>query len=80
MNEDEIRAAAAIPDKDLIMYHDSTGRMIRNEYNLWAEENPFTDSRDPNGPLHPDQFSFAIMQQVVKQCRQWVSVEVSSDG
>lgn len=72
MSSDNIREAATIPDGDLIKYHHSTGRMIRNEYRLWAEENPFTDSSDPNGELHPDQLSFVVMKRVVAKCRRWV--------
>lgn len=58
--------------EDLIQLHHSFGRMIRNEYKLWNQNNPLTlldyvpqleGGCDVN-PKHPDAVSFRIMQQV----------------
>lgn len=72
MSIDTIRDAAAIPDDQLIQYHHTTGRMIRNQYHLWDEDNAFTNPQDPESELHPDNFSFAVMQGIVQRCREWV--------
>lgn len=73
MTEDDIRAAAAISPKDLLLYHFGTGRTIRNEYNMWDEDNPFTDASDPDGFYHPDQYSFLVMEKIVEKCKDWVN-------
>jgi len=48
------------PEDDLISFHHSFGRYLRNTYNLWYE--------DLDG-VHPDDFSFEIIQKLWKRNR-----------
>ena len=48
----------------LIGFHSTAGRMIRNEYRLWDEKNPYTTANSSNDVNHPDQFSFRVIQKV----------------
>jgi hypothetical protein len=51
--------------EELIVYHSSLGRAIRNEFGLW--ENPWTpelvDGIDES-PLHPDAISMRVIEAV----------------
>lgn len=49
----------AIVFSDLIQLHHSFGQWIRNTYGLWHPNNPMTDN---NGNGHPDDISFAIIE------------------
>lgn len=67
-----IREAAKLERRDLIQFHHGTGRDIRNDFLLWETDNPYTDTSDPMGPLHPDQYSTLVMEKVLEKCKQWV--------
>lgn len=45
---------------DPIRYHSSFGRTIRNKFNLWDEDNPYTDDGDNS----PDQMSMRVIRAV----------------
>lgn len=53
---------ARIKKEDLIQFHHSTGQFIRNNYGLWAEDNPHVDNTDPSSPIMADQFSYRVME------------------
>ncbi len=48
-----------IQREDLIQFHHTTGRWIRNKYNLWDEANPYTDENN-----HPDDISQQIIEEL----------------
>lgn len=70
------------PFEELCKYHHGFGMFIRNEYKLWAEDNPLTmqwlndveDENCPyivngvdNHPLHPDARSMRVLEDVWKK-------------
>ena len=56
------------PDVDsMIVFHHTVGRSIRNNFNLWAEDNPYT-SNDPGAANHPDQLSQMILRRIWHIC------------
>ena len=59
---------------DLIKYHHSIGRWIRNHYRLWATNNPNVIRDDPNGPRFPDQISHKIIEECWKRLQQFGDV------
>ena len=54
-----------VDGRQLISYHHSLGRYIRNNYDLWAchWEAELIDGVD-HSPFHPDQVSMTIIEQV----------------
>lgn len=50
--------------EDLIMFHHSTGKAIRNNYRLWYH--PLADNHigNPDGEYHPDNWSMRIIEKV----------------
>lgn len=53
------------PFKDLIAYHNSLGRMIRNEYGLWQNEwEPVMIEGADHSEQHPDAISMRIIQKI----------------
>ena len=65
--ESQLRFLAS-SEADLIQFHDSLGRSIRNEFELWSE--PWTPEL-VNGidysPDHPDTISMKIIKEVWKR-------------
>lgn len=53
--------------EDLIQYHNSLGRYIRNNYQLWDLGNPYIQLHDSKDPNHPDNMSYRIIQTVWKR-------------
>lgn len=55
-------------ENDLIIYHSSLGRTIRNEFNLWeySWEPEIIDGVDYS-PNHPDSVSMRVITEVWKQ-------------
>lgn len=63
-----------IPRADMIRYHSSVGRSIRNEYKLWDKKNPLTKQWVFDGPLlvdgaddhpcHPDAVSMDVLYKI----------------
>jgi len=53
------------PKKQLVKFHGTLGRTIRNEFKLW-ETNWTPEIRDgvDYAPDHPDQLSLRVMQEV----------------
>ena len=49
---------------DMIQYHHSVGRWIRNEFRLWDKNNPYTQFVDENSENHPDQMSNIILMKL----------------
>jgi len=51
--------------EDLIQYHSSTGRFIRNHYRLWEKkwEPEMVDGSD-HSPHHPDAISMRVIESV----------------
>lgn len=73
MSEGSRQALKSIPREDMIQFHHTTGRAIRNEYLLWDKSNPLTSSWDDScisadgvdeHPCHPDAVSTRIMEAV----------------
>ena len=64
-----------IPEAEgMIEFHHSNGRFIRNDYNLWDKNNPYTKVEDciiEDGinvdPLFPDQVSHEILKELWKK-------------
>lgn len=53
------------PREDLIKYHHSLGRTIRNEFALWEVKwTPVMVNGADNSPHHPDAVSMTIIQEV----------------
>lgn len=50
--------------EDVIGFHHTYGRYLRNHYQLWNEKNPFVDNRDPMGDRFADQVSQSIIEKV----------------
>ncbi len=50
---------------NLVKYHDSLGRMVRNEFKMWEDHwTPDVINGVDHSPEHPDQRS----QRVIEQC------------
>ncbi len=47
---------------DMIQFHHTAGRHIRNKYSLWSHPNATPD--EPDGDNHPDQMSHRILERV----------------
>lgn len=74
----EIEALSKLEESDLIQFHHTVGREIRNEYNLWHEHCPLTKSNpiivdgvDIN-PLHPD----SVSQLIIVEMWKWAKLNV----
>jgi hypothetical protein len=70
LTEDEKREIAQIPKEDLITYHFSLGRWIRNSFNLWAEDSKLLEAL---GSVHPDDASGILIE------RYWRSLQPPND-
>lgn len=70
LSDEALKSWIAVAKDDLIGGHHGTGRNIRNYYALWHEENPYTDSSDPMGDLHPDNMSGRIIERIWERARQ----------
>lgn len=73
LDKDSIKAIKedALTAEDMVRYHHSVGRSIRNRFLLWDENNPYTKVDClPNNqgviddPLFPDQVSHEILKRV----------------
>lgn len=74
LDEEDVDALVAITDQaDLIKFHHSTGRYIRNSYDLWDAKNPFTQP-----PAHPDDVSMEIIEMVWEMARGAQSTKVAA--
>jgi hypothetical protein len=62
----EYEIFAGCKKDDLIEYHSTMGRHIRNKYGLW--KNPWTPEPDSNGfdcsPDHPDSVSMKVIEDI----------------
>lgn len=72
LDESDIEYLRETPASDLIKFHHSVGRAIRNDYRLWHEDCPLTDNNaqlvdgvDYN-PKHPDAVSMRIIEAIWK--------------
>ena len=65
LSEDDADVLRNTKKDDLIMFHHSFGRYIRNEYGLWDHpwEPELVDGIDVS-PNHPDAISKAIIEQL----------------
>ena len=65
-NPKELEMFTESTKDDLIEYHHTMGRYIRNKYELW--KNPWTPETDSNGvdcsPNHPDSVSMKVIEDV----------------
>lgn len=68
------------PHDDIVMYHSTVGRYIRNHYGLWNADHPLTKNwhaninRDIRSGIdyskdHPDHISSLVMEAVWKLCQ-----------
>jgi hypothetical protein len=48
--------------KGMIAYHPTLGRMVRNRFGLWKEDNPYTAYINEEDPKHPDNLSGLILE------------------
>lgn len=72
LDADEIAFLKEYPRDQLLSVHNWYGRYLRNEYSLWAEDNPLTMldyvSEMKEGvdccPRHPDQMSMTILERI----------------
>lgn len=58
----------AVKKEALIFAHHDAGRRIRNKYNLWHPDNPYTVS-DPSHDNFPDQISQRVIEKVWNLCQ-----------
>lgn len=66
-SEQDKRIFKALPFDEIIRYHSSLGRWIRNNYGLWREDNPYVNLKDSFHDRFPDQVSHAILEEVWKR-------------
>lgn len=59
LTEDEKREIANTAREDLIAYHFSLGRWIRNSFDLWAEDSELLKAL---GSIDPDDASMVLME------------------
>lgn len=66
LSQDTIKELRACPKGELIRYHHSLGRAIRNAFGLW--QRPWKEKLDKDGvdvsPDHPDAVSMKIIEAV----------------
>lgn len=63
LTKGEIRSLKSCPESELIMYHHSAGRYIRNTYKLWTYEwEPELIDGVDHSPNHPDAVSMKIIK------------------
>lgn len=62
-NESRLLLSGIEDERDLIQFHHSTGRYIRNHYGLWNLDNTLVKD------THPDDLSMAIITLVWKRVR-----------
>lgn len=60
-DEADVRDFKQVAYEDLIMYHHSFGRWIRNTYGLWHPKNPYVIAGD-TGDGHPDGLSMRAIK------------------
>lgn len=63
-------------EKDLIRFHHTTGRAIRNHYDLWDSNNPITRNyqNDADESRHPDTISMNLITDL------WKHLKGNQDG
>lgn len=59
---DDLAFLRDTPKSDLIQFHMSVGRRIRNYYRLWDANNPYVIITDEQSPFHPDQWSQTVIE------------------
>lgn len=66
LSDDEIEYLKSVDTDELISLHSSTGRSIRNEYDLWNYKwEPELDNQYiDHSPYHPDAISMKIIEGV----------------
>jgi hypothetical protein len=58
----------SVAEHDLIQYHHTLGRNIRNHFKLWENEwTPTGDDTVDTSPEHPDAVSMAVIREVWKR-------------
>lgn len=74
---DEIKKFLDTPKEDLIAYHSTVGRSIRNAFELW--EKPWTPVIDESGAdvseEHPDAVSMRVLEGVWEMVREELGYE-----
>ena len=50
--------------EDLIGLHHSFGQWIRNNYKLWAPDNPLTEGYQTDPSKHPDEVSQKLIEEI----------------
>jgi len=77
---DEIKKFLDIPKEDLVIYHSTVGRSIRNAFELWAV--PWTPVIDESGvdisEEHPDAVSMRVLEGVWEMVREELGYENTS--
>lgn len=69
--EKSIEYFCATEEKNLISYHNSLGRAIRNHFEMWKHEwEPEIVNGVDHSPNHPDQISFEIIKGVWKKANE----------
>ena len=63
-DSEEVASLKSILEKDLIGLHHSFGTWIRNNFKLWAADNPLTEGYMQNPDKHPDEVSFNLIKDV----------------
>lgn len=71
MSDDDIQTVKDVPDKQFMsIFHDTVGRYIRNEYNLWQRPKwraEIVDGIDIS-PQHPDAISGRVLEIIWELC------------
>lgn len=73
LTDEDKKAFAHTPKNNIIRYHLNFGMWIRNTYSMWDPNNPYTDPNDPEGPTHPDQYSYAVMELLHGRLQKWIN-------
>jgi hypothetical protein len=62
--EDQKKLLMATNEDDLIMFHHTFGQWLRNNYGLWAPDNPHVVHTDGHHDNFPDQISQRIIERL----------------
>jgi hypothetical protein len=78
LDDEEIETLITTKLDELLQFHNSVGRRIRNEYFLWHDDNPYTDNIDPDSDTHPDQMSQRIIESIWSMVQQLTDEDAST--
>lgn len=67
LSEEDVRAIREIPECDMVRFHHSLGRQLRNHWGLWNEDSPLHRYCRGIGLWHADDMSSVILTSLWRQ-------------